>query len=158
MILNNVGHKVVWLVIKHPHTEFYLIVDLHVLVDRWGVHYSRFSARHILAKIFMNALFLYSNLHQIMPRISEKREALQAVSTTIESTIFICLIESSSEEEEDLEDDLEDLAIIYDVITSQRYLASRDSTAGRHADNSLEASSIILATCKTVLDSKGAII
>ena len=45
-----------------------------------------------------------------MPRISE---ALQAVSTTIESTIFICLIESSSEEEEDLEDDLEDLAIIY---------------------------------------------
>ena len=45
-----------------------------------------------------------------MPRISE---ALQAVSTMIESTIFICLIESSSEEEEDLEDDLEDLAIIY---------------------------------------------
>ena len=45
-----------------------------------------------------------------MPRISE---ALQAVSTTIESTIFICLIESSSEEEEGLEDDLEDLAIIY---------------------------------------------
>ena len=68
-----------------------------------------------------------------MPRISEKSEALQGVSTTIESTI---LIESSSEDLEDLEDDLEDLAIIYDVITSQRY---RDSTAGRHADDSLEA-------------------
>ena len=74
-----------------------------------------------------------------MPRISEKSEALQAVSTSIESTIFICPIESSSEEEEDLEDDSEDLAIIYDVITSQRYLASRDCIAGRHADDSLEA-------------------
>ena len=49
-----------------------------------------------------------------------KSEALQAVSTTIESTIFICLIELSSKEEEDFEDDLEDLAIIYDIITSQR--------------------------------------
>ena len=38
-----------------------------------------------------------------------------------------------------MEDDLKDLAIIYDVITSKRYLASRDSTAGRHADDSLEA-------------------
>ena len=64
-----------------------------------------------------------------MPRISEKSEALQAVSTRIESTKFICLIESSSEKEEALEDYLGDLAIIY---ASQRYLASRDSTAGQH--------------------------
>ena len=54
-----------------------------------------------------------------MSQIFQKSEALPLISTTIESTIFIYLIESSSKDKKDLEDDLEDLTIIYDVITQQ---------------------------------------
>ena len=59
-----------------------------------------------------------------MSQIFQKSEALPLISTTIESTIFIYLIESSSKDKKDLEDDLEDLTIIYDVITQQDYLVS----------------------------------
>ena len=66
-----------------------------------------------------------------MPRVSERRQALQAIETALELTAWVCALASSSEE-----DDLEDLLTASEVIQSTRYLSlSRGESAGRHGDH-----------------------
>ena len=70
-----------------------------------------------------------------MPRLLERRQALEALDNAIESGIFVYLIESSSSEGE-LED-IEELLIIQESITSLRSLSTCES-AGSHDGDSLE--------------------
>ena len=44
-----------------------------------------------------------------MPRVSERSQALQAIESAIEVTAWVYALASSSEEEDELEEDLEDL-------------------------------------------------
>ena len=75
-----------------------------------------------------------------MPRISAKSQVLQDIQTAIDATTWGYLFASSSEEEDDMEEDLEDLLDIRGVIASQRYMSrGGHGSAGRHADDSLEA-------------------
>ena len=69
-----------------------------------------------------------------MPRVSERSQALQAIETAMEVTAWVLAVASSSEEEDELEEDLEDLLTAHEVITSTRYL-SRGDSAGRHGDH-----------------------
>ena len=58
-----------------------------------------------------------------MPWVSERRQALQAIETALELTACVCALASSSEEEDELEEDLEDLLAASEVIQSTRYLS-----------------------------------
>ena len=76
----------------------------------------------------------------MMPRITAKSQVLQDIQTAINATTWGYLLASSSEEEDDMEADIEDLLDIRGVITSQRYISRGvHGSAGRHADDSLEA-------------------
>ncbi|RPB26863.1 hypothetical protein L211DRAFT_866320 [Terfezia boudieri ATCC MYA-4762] len=72
-----------------------------------------------------------------MPRTSGKAQALQDIDTQVESIGYAYVLASSSEEEDDYEEDIEDLLVMQNVIVSNRYLLSRD-TAGHHNVNILE--------------------
>ena len=73
-----------------------------------------------------------------MPRTSDKSDALRDIETFIKSATCDYLLASTSSEEEDAEEDIEDLLCIHEVLVSYRYL-SRGNGAGRHGDDSLEA-------------------
>ena len=65
---------------------------------------------------------------------------MQAIESALESTVLVYLIESSSSEEDELEQDefeenIGDLLAIQEVITSSQYLYRGDST-GHHTDHS----------------------
>ena len=58
-----------------------------------------------------------------MPWVSEQSETLQAIETTMEVTAWVLAVASLSEEEDELEVDLENLLTTHEVITSTRYLS-----------------------------------
>ena len=62
---------------------------------------------------------------------SGEAKVLQDIHTEVGGIPYTYALESSSEEEDNDEEDLEDLLAIQDAITSDQYLQSRDS-AGRH--------------------------
>ena len=55
-----------------------------------------------------------------MPRVSEQSQALQAIESTIE---WVYALASSSEEEDELEEDLEELLTTYVLMRSLHPLA-----------------------------------
>ncbi|RPB25364.1 hypothetical protein L211DRAFT_836696 [Terfezia boudieri ATCC MYA-4762] len=74
-----------------------------------------------------------------MPRTTEKAQALYLIETEAENTVYADALASSSEDENDYEEDLEDLLTLREVIASDRYLLSRNTSAGRHDIDLLEA-------------------
>ncbi|KAF8454980.1 hypothetical protein BGX38DRAFT_1267596 [Terfezia claveryi] len=74
-----------------------------------------------------------------MPQTTEKAQALYQIETEAENTVYADALASSSEDENDYEEDLEDLLTLREVIASDRYLLSRNTSAGRHDIDLLEA-------------------
>ena len=60
-----------------------------------------------------------------MPRVSERSQALQAIESAIEVTAWVYALALSSEEEDELEEDLKDPLTTSEVIASSRYLEER---------------------------------
>ncbi|RPB19968.1 hypothetical protein L211DRAFT_895539 [Terfezia boudieri ATCC MYA-4762] len=74
-----------------------------------------------------------------MPRTTEKAQALYQIETEAENTLYADALASSSEDENDYEEDLEDLLTLREVIASDQYLLSRNTSAGWHDIDLLEA-------------------
>ena len=72
-----------------------------------------------------------------MPRTSDKSDALRDIETFIKSATCDYLLASTSSEEKDAEEDIEDLLCIHEVLVSYRYLSCGNS-AGRHSNDCLE--------------------
>lgn len=62
-----------------------------------------------------------------MPRTLGKAQALKDIGTEVEGIAYAYVLASSSAEDDDYEEDIEDLLVTQEVIISDRYLFSRDS-------------------------------
>jgi len=70
-----------------------------------------------------------------MPRTSEEAHALEDIEASLETAACAYILASDSEEEEELEDDIEDLLLVQEIIASHL----PDASAGKHDIDILEA-------------------